>query len=284
VLGQIVDALRQHSVALIEADTDGVFFAAPEQWSEHDERELVASIARTLPTGIRLEYEGRYAAMFSYEVKNYALLTYSGALIVRGGALQSSRSEPYGIRFLREALLLIMRGDIVGLRQAFLATVAALQSRRLPVGDIATRVRLSRSARQYLAQRASHPEPRYEALLAAGWDTWESGDRARFYRAAADRLVWLPDDTDEPHEEVTPDGGEPPPWDEASTSQQRLYDVDYYIQHLLDSYAGRLRKAFARNDWEQLFRLDGQTSLFDEPIENIRPRWIRPDGGDSSTV
>ncbi|MGH2542976.1 MAG: DNA polymerase domain-containing protein, partial [Ardenticatenaceae bacterium] len=83
VLDQVVAALGERGMALIEADTDGVYFAAPRGWTETQERALVAEIAATLPAGLRLEYEGRYRAMFSHEVKNYALLTYDGDLIVR---------------------------------------------------------------------------------------------------------------------------------------------------------------------------------------------------------
>jgi hypothetical protein len=43
---------------------------------------------------------------------------------------------------------------------------------------------------------------------------------------------------------------------------------------LVTSYAARLRKAFAAEDFEQLFRVDGQSGLFDSPIEDIHPRRI----------
>src|SRR5258706_8554116 len=84
VLAQVLDALRARGMALIEADTDGVYFAVPPSWTEEQERQLVAEIGAALPAGIRLEYEGRYRAMVSHEVKNYALLTYDGQLIVHG--------------------------------------------------------------------------------------------------------------------------------------------------------------------------------------------------------
>ncbi len=51
-----------------------------------------------------MEFEGRYAAMLSHEPKNYALLRYDGSLILRGAAFRSSRAEPFGEAFLREAL------------------------------------------------------------------------------------------------------------------------------------------------------------------------------------
>src|SRR5437870_11845185 len=94
--------LQKACMALIEADTDGVYFAVHPDRTEEQERTLVAEIGTVLPAGIRLEYEGRYRAMFSHEVKNYALLTYSGQLVVRGVALRSSRAEPFGERFLRQ--------------------------------------------------------------------------------------------------------------------------------------------------------------------------------------
>jgi DNA polymerase I len=56
---------------------------------------------------------------------------------------------------------------------------------------------------------------------------------------------------------------------------RRDYDVNHYIQVLITSYATRLRKAFSPEDFEQLFRLESQPGLFDQPVESIQPRWIR---------
>jgi len=151
VLTQVLDALRARGMALIEADTDGVYFAVPVSWTEEQERQLVSAIGAELPAGIRLEYEGRYRAMFSHEVKNYALLTYDGQLIVHGVALRSSRAEPFGERFLRQALSCTMTGNVVGARDAYLQTTEALRERALPASDVAARVRLSKSPEAYQA-------------------------------------------------------------------------------------------------------------------------------------
>jgi len=292
ILTQVLDALRQRSMALIEADTDGVYFAVPADWNEEQERTLVAEIGAELPEGIRLEYEGRYRAMLSHEVKNYALLTYNGQLVVRGVALRSSRAEPFGERFLRQALLCTLTNDIPGLRKVFLETVSALRNRTLPVSDLGTRVRLSKTPETYLASRASHPEAQYEALLAAGRTRWYPGERVRFYRIRGKTYSWLPDE----NEEASVDHGweseleiqeqkqvaDPTFFDTNVSSSNRSaiadrhdYDVDHYIQVLVSSYAARLRKAFSPDDFEQLFRLESQPGLFDQPIESIQPRWIR---------
>ncbi len=177
---------------MIEADTDGVYFAVPEGFVEADERALVAEVAAELPSGIRLEYEGRYRAMFSHEVKNYALATHDGEILLRGVALRSSRAEPFGERFLREALRFTMLGDVPGLRALFLDTVAALQRRSIPVAMLAARTRISKTPEAYHATRAGHREAAYEALLGAGRTRWAPGERVRFYRARGGTNVWLP--------------------------------------------------------------------------------------------
>jgi DNA polymerase elongation subunit (family B) len=315
VLTQVLDALRQRGMALVEADTDGVYFAVPSQWNEAQERALVAEIDAVLPAGIHLEYEGRYRAMLSHEVKNYALLTYSGRLIVHGVALRSSRAEPFGERFLRRALPCVLTGDIAGARAAYLETIAAVRSRALPASDLGARVRLSKTPEAYLAARSAHSEAQYEALLAAGRTRWAPGERVRFYRARGGASVWLPEEADESPTEEEEDeavtnesrdelsrpmratggqgvragglGGGTPIGAVSTASQgvapsrrevmaeRRDYDVEHYLQALVTSYASRLRKAFAPEDFEQLFRLEGAAGLFDQPIEAIQPKWIR---------
>src|SRR5215469_16632750 len=56
VLSQVINTLQDRGMALIEADTDGVYFAVPSTWNEEQERALVAEIGTELPARIRLEY------------------------------------------------------------------------------------------------------------------------------------------------------------------------------------------------------------------------------------
>ena len=268
LLGRVVDALRGRGLALLEADTDGVFFAVPEHWGEGDERACVAAIAATLPAGITLEYEGRYRAMLSHEVKNYALLTDDGRLLVRGAAFQSSRTEPFGARFLEAALRCLLVGDTAGVWRAYRDTVAAVRERRLSPAEVATVTRLTKTPEAYARSRGQAREAAYEALLAAGRTTWRPGERVRHYRAADGTPVWLPDAAAAAgapgQDDAARGGAEVPP-----------YDVAHYLAVLHTSYAARLRKAFAPDDFAQLFRPSGQTGLFDRPLDAIEPRWIR---------
>jgi DNA polymerase elongation subunit (family B) len=45
-------------VTLLEADTDGVYFAVPEEWAEADERRVVAEVAAILPPRVQLNSKG----------------------------------------------------------------------------------------------------------------------------------------------------------------------------------------------------------------------------------
>src|SRR5260370_24118764 len=95
--------LAARGVPRLEADTDGVYFAVPEGWSEAEERGAVAEVAGLLPPLVQLEFDERYAAMLSHEPKNYALLSYDGKLLLRGVAFRSSRAQPFGQNSLRTA-------------------------------------------------------------------------------------------------------------------------------------------------------------------------------------
>ncbi|MEO7910561.1 MAG: DNA polymerase domain-containing protein [Roseiflexaceae bacterium] len=281
ILGHVTDALRDRGMALLEADTDGVYFAAPLGWTEQQERAVVAATAALLPDGIRLEYEGRYQAMFVHEVKNYALLTYGSDIIVRGGALRSSRSEPFGERWLREALHCTLVGNVVGVHQAFLEIVDALRNRRLTAMDVAIQARLSKTPEEYQVSRKRAREASYEALLTAGRTSWQVGERVRFFKAADGTVVWLPETRDdlsgatEGEETDEEDDGLRTEESHENAVARNDYDVEHYIHVLLTSYVGRLRKAFSREDFDQMFRPDTQLGLFDRPIEAIQPLWIR---------
>ena len=232
-------------------------------------RACVAEIAATLPPGIGLGYEGRYRAMLSHEVKNYALLTYDGRVIVRGNAFQSSRTELFGAQFLRAALRCALRGDSAGVRQAFLDTVAALRGRTLTPEDVATVARITKTPEEYAQSRVKSREAAYEALLSGGRERWRAGERVRFYRAADGTTVWLPDGAENETADSPEQGAAVP-----SSERRPPYDVANYLAVLQTTFVSRFRKAFAPDDFEQLFRPTGQLGLFDRPVGEVEPLWI----------
>ena len=133
---QMLLELEQRGVLLVEADTDGVLFGVPESWTEDDERRLIEEIGASLPDGISVEHDGRYAAMYSYAEKNYILQRYDGQVRLVGGSFRSSRSERYGEQFLRTAAPLLLAGRFEELRALFLELVARLRAHEVPIEEL----------------------------------------------------------------------------------------------------------------------------------------------------
>jgi DNA polymerase elongation subunit (family B) len=256
-LGLMCRELAVRGATLLEADTDGVYFAVPESWTEADERRVVSEVGALLPPLVQLEFEGRYAAMLSHEPKNYALLTYDGRLILRGVAFRSSRAEPFGDVFLRRAIRSLLTGDILGVRDAFVETVGALRRRELATHQVSSRVRLTKSPSGYLAVRDVRRELSYEALLSSGRTSWSIGDRVRVYRTKGGGASIV--DTDE--EDIARSAPDP-----------RDYDVEHYVRLLRETYAARLARAFTADECATLFEDPNQPSLFVAAIGEMRPR------------
>ena len=254
VLALLCRELAARGVTLLEADTDGVYFAVPESWDADDERRVVAEVDALLPSLVRLELEGRYAAMLSHEPKNYALLRHDGSLLLRGVAFRSSRAEPFGERFLRTAIACLLRDDVSGVRDAYESTILALRARSLAATDVASKVRLTKTPAQYLESRESRRELPYEALLGNGRSTWSVGDRVYVYRreGGTGALASAPEDR-------------------ADAPDPRDYDVEYYVRLLRSTFAERMARAFTPEDFGEVFADPDQFSLFGPSVHSVRP-------------
>jgi len=244
-------ALAARGVTLLEADTDGVYFSVPASFTEADERRVVAEVDALLPRLVSLEYDGRYAAMLSHESKNYALLGYDGEVRLKGVAFRSSRAEPFGEAFLRRAIGALLVSDVARVRAIYIEVADAIRHRALPTRDVTARVRVTKTRAQYLAVRDARKEHTYEALLASGRD-FRVGERVRVYRATGGRAALL-DETD--------DETEPP----------RDYDTAYYERILRDSFATRLARALAPEDYAAVFADRTQLTLFPRALTDARP-------------
>jgi DNA polymerase elongation subunit (family B) len=249
--------LAARGVTLVEADTDGVYFAVPDTWHEADERRVVEEVAALLPPLVQLEFDGRYSAMLSHEPKNYALLGYDGTLLLRGVAFRSSRAEPFGEAFLRRAIACVLTGDIIGARDVYVETLAALRRREMPTRAVSSRVRLTKSPERYLSSRDTRRELAYEAMIASGRTSWSPGDRVRVYRTpgGAGRVIEEFDEDDRT----------------AGGVDSRDYDVEHYARLLGETFASRLERAFAPQDYAAVFGDPDRPSLFEPLVSTVRP-------------
>jgi DNA polymerase, archaea type len=257
ILENVTQQLRKAGMTLLEADTDGVYFALPETWNETRARALVSEISDTLPEGIKLEFDNLYKTMLSHEIKNYALLTFDGTMILRGAGFRSSRFEPFGARFLEQVVRCILENDVIGARNVYLGVIENLQTRAYTAKDVATRAKLSKTYEKYATSRSKLKEAAYEALLEAG-KTWHRNERIRFYRVSNGKSKLLPID-----EELT---------NPLETAKD--YDVPYYVALFERTYVKRLEKAFTPEVFAQVFRSSVQSSLFDPPLETLQLKWV----------
>ncbi len=261
VLARLCSEFARRGVTLLEADTDGVYFAVPESFDEADERRIVAEVAALLPERVQLEFDGRYAAMLSHEPKNYALAAYGGGLTLRGVAFRSSRAEPFGSAFLRKSVERLLAGDIAGVREAYVETALALRRRQLPAHAVAARVRLTKEPGEYIGTRGQRRELPYEALLTAGRTNWRAGDTIRVYRAAEGRAGLL-------RERPADHSGDR---DDAGGDDPRDYDVEYYLHVLKDTFAARLARGLRAEDYAYVVEDPLQPSLFERSLSDARP-------------
>lgn len=260
VLQLLCRELAARGGILLEADTDGVYFAVPPSWTQADEERIVAEVAQLLPPLVQLQLDGRYAAMLSHEPKNYALLPHDGPLILRGVAFRSSRAEPFGEEFLRRAIERLLRKDLRGVQQVYLTAVRALRRRELPVEQVAARVRLSKTAEEYEATRAQRRELPYEAMLQSGRTRWQRNTVVHVVRLAHGRAAVL-DEPSEAEGEASARVGSPP----------LEYDADYYARILRTTFAARLETALTPEQIAAIFADPDQLSLFATSLEGQEP-------------
>jgi DNA polymerase, archaea type len=113
----LIARLQEMGATVIEVDTDGLYFVPPSRAggdggarTEIDEEQLLADLAAALPEGIQLELDGRYPAMFSYKMKNYALLDPEGKLLIKGSGLRSRGIELFQRQWMEEMFHLLLTG------------------------------------------------------------------------------------------------------------------------------------------------------------------------------
>jgi DNA polymerase elongation subunit (family B) len=239
ILLEMLELFEARGMRLIEADTDGVYFSAPDGWTVEQELAVVRDVSDALPAGITIEHDGRWRRMYSYMEKNYALLGYDGSLTIKGSSFRSSRNEPYGERFFRAVLPLIIEGRMAEARELYLETISRLRTHALPVEEVSVNTQLTKSPEAY--RQSKRKEEPYEVMLQAQ-RLWEPGQRIAYYQATRGRKKLL----------------------EMAAGD---YDAEVYAAKLSETFAQRLSKAVSPEGFAALF--SEQPSLFAVPLDQI---------------
>ncbi len=164
LLQALIAEFQQHGCTILEADTDGIYLST-DQYFEQPEA-LLAKVARIMPPGIELEYDGRYDAMFCYKAKNYALAA-DGQVTLRGSALRSRGIEPF-LKRLGDQLIGYLLGVSTVTPVAEIERLrAAIAARTHPVADLAKAESLSQNPAAYEQWVAAGGKPRRAAAEVA---------------------------------------------------------------------------------------------------------------------
>ena len=119
--------LKEKGARIIEVDTDGIYFVPPTTVAPGAaEERFIEELGEILPEGIELELDGRYPAMFSYKMKNYALLDDKERLLIKGSGLRSRGLELFQREWLEEMLALLLKGqreEIPALYQRYMSDI-----------------------------------------------------------------------------------------------------------------------------------------------------------------
>jgi DNA polymerase elongation subunit (family B) len=181
ILTAMREFLEQAGAAVIEMDTDGIYFQPPPKVSSLVDFE--PRIQSALPPGIEVELDAAYPAMFCYKSKNYALLLDNGEIAVTGAALKSRGLEPFQREYLHEFVSRLLREDYDGLRAYTETCREAIRTRRWPVAKFAKSETLQDSLDTYrrkLADGKGRRSAAYELAIASGRE-YRQGDQVSFY-------------------------------------------------------------------------------------------------------
>jgi DNA polymerase elongation subunit (family B) len=220
LLKKMIDWLNAQGAKVIEVDTDGIYFVPPNGSivagggdpgrKKATKRlkpgstppattsppgagidRLREGLAKELPTGIEVEFDEQFEAMFSYKAKNYALLTREGDVIIKGGALKSRGLEKFQRVFLEEMIRLIMHqkaDQIDKLRNDY---EKKIRNREWKIDMLMKTDTLQDSLERYrqkIAGSARNRAAAYELALASGRN-YKPGDQVSYYIKATPKKV-----------------------------------------------------------------------------------------------
>jgi DNA polymerase I len=184
--------LRERGATVIEVDTDGLYFVAPEDVrSPEDEDRLLADLTAILPEGIALELDGRYPAMFSYKMKNYALLDEAGRLTITGSGLRSRGLELFQREWMEEMFLYLLKGEPQKIRELTRRYAEAFERHTFEVRTFMKTESLQDSLETYrekIKGSRRNPAAAYELALRSE-RAYQPGDQVSYYVAGSSKRV-----------------------------------------------------------------------------------------------
>lgn len=183
LLAAMIAWLKDHDALPVEIDTDGIYFVPPSLKTPKQREDFREKFAQSLPPGIDIEFDGEYASMYSYKMKNYALLSDTGEIVMKGAALKSRGLEPFQRSFLREMIRFKLEEKDKQIPALKAQYEEAIRERTWPIEKLAKTETLQDSPATYSAKLTKDKRARsaaYELALASGRD-YRAGDQLSYY-------------------------------------------------------------------------------------------------------
>jgi DNA polymerase elongation subunit (family B) len=188
LIQSVIAWLKKNAAKIVEVDTDGIYFVPPESVKTAvDEEQFGANLAAILPQGIELELDGSYPAMFSYKMKNYALLDEQGRLRIKGSGLRSRGLELFQREWLEEMLLLLLKDDRAKIPKLYERYLDDIDQHRKEISWLAKTETLQDSLETYQAKlkaKKRNAAAPYELALKAE-RRYQPGDQISYYVVGA---------------------------------------------------------------------------------------------------
>lgn len=183
LLRHMVDWLKENGANPIEIDTDGIYFVPPEYGDGTEQQSFEKALQSSLPSGIEVEFDGRYHAMFSYKMKNYALLGEDGELTLRGAALKSRGLEPFQRDFMVELLRYLLEDRAAEAPALKARYEEDIRERRWPIQRLAKTETLQEAPATYAAKVEDKNRGRSAAyeLALKSQRKYRAGDQIAYY-------------------------------------------------------------------------------------------------------
>lgn len=179
-LKTMLDWLQKRGAKVIEIDTDGLYFVPP---PKSDPKTMESELQEALPKGVDVEIDGQFPAMFSYKMKNYALLDSEGKLHVTGSALRSRGLEKFQRQFLEEMLTLALQGEAKKVPQLYEDYCQKIERGQFPIDVLAKTETIQDTLDAYqqkIAKSARNRSAAYELALKSGRN-YQPGDQITYY-------------------------------------------------------------------------------------------------------
>jgi hypothetical protein len=180
--------------------------------------------------------------MFSYRMKNYALLGYDDRMKVKGSSLKSRSLERFGRNYILQCIGCLLNNDIEGLHALYSALHRTIEEHKLDIRDFARIEVLKDPPEKYRQEVEAGRRNRgaaYELALAAD-RIHRPGDRIAYYITGRDANVRT-------FENCKPAEA----WDPNFPDE----NAAYYVKRL-DEFSEKFKPFFLPQDFRAIFSAD----------------------------